>query len=156
MIEKKCLEVNMAGLSPILCEVIAAGGNVELTVTGNSMYPMLRHRVSRVKLSAADGLKVGDVPLYIRNNGAYVLHRIIKAENGIYSMCGDNQWVLEKGIRRDQVIAVMTAFSRDGKKWTDCDNALYIMYRRVWLAVRLVRRLWHGGINRLRRLLKWH
>ncbi len=151
---KKQLDVRMVSLSPIMEEVIAAGGTVELTVSGNSMFPMLKHRISRVKLSPAGQLKVGDLPLYRRDNGAFVLHRIIRDNGETYSMCGDNQYILERGIRPDQIIAVMTAFSRDGKKWTKSDNVLYTIYVRIWMLVRLLKRLVHGVQNRLRRTLK--
>ncbi len=151
---KKQLDVRMVSLSPIMEEVIAAGGTVELTVSGNSMFPMLKHRISRVKLSPAGKLKIGDLPLYRRDNGAFVLHRIIRNNGETYSMCGDNQYILERGIRPDQIIAVMTAFSRDGKKWTKSDNVLYIIYVRIWMLVRLLKRLVHGVPNRLRRILK--
>lgn len=147
----KSLEVSMSGLSPIIEEIISSGGSVELTVTGNSMRPLLKHKVSTVRLAKApEVLYRGDVPLYRRDNGAYVLHRIIrkKSTDGHteYMMCGDNQWVLEPSIRQDQLIAVMTAFSRDGKKWTDCKNAGYRIYTQMWMAVRLIKRLVNGKL----------
>ena len=36
----------MAELTPLMEEVLAAGGSVELTATGSSMYPMLLHSLS--------------------------------------------------------------------------------------------------------------
>ncbi len=148
----------MAGLSPVMQEVIAAGGTAEITVTGNSMYPMLKHRVSKVKLAAAGSLKRGDLPLYRRRNGAFVLHRVIRVSDDgtVYTMCGDNQYILEHGIAKDQILAVMTEFSRDGKKWTSSNNPAYKIYVRIWLLVRLFKRLVHGVFNRLKRLFKKH
>ena len=141
----------MASLSPILSEVISAGGSVQLTVTGNSMRPMLRHRVSHVKLSAVHNPRVGDVPLYRRDNGAFVLHRIVRADGDSFTMCGDNQWQLEKGIRRDQLIAVITDFSRDGIHWCSCSHSAYAVYWKFWVGIRPLRHLLIGGYRRARR-----
>ena len=38
-----------------------------------------------------ENLKVGDVPLYCRRNGKYVLHRVVEANNRVYTMLGDAQ-----------------------------------------------------------------
>ena len=154
MTKRKNMEVNMASLSPLIEEVIGNGTAAELTVAGNSMHPFLRHNVSRVRISRADVLRNGDVVLYRRDNGAYVLHRIVKIKNGSYIMCGDNQYVLECGIRRDQILAVMTSFSRDGVRWKDALSFGHKMYSALWSRSRLVRRTFRGAKRRLARLLQ--
>jgi len=151
----QCRQVQMASLSPLMEEVLAQGSSVELTVTGNSMYPMLRHRVSRVRLSPAAALKKYDIPLYRRDNGAYVLHRIIAQPGSTLTCCGDNQWQPEPGIRPDQVIAVVTAFARNGR-WVPCRNVCYRIYCCVWVAVRPLRGAWkrlRPVLGRIRRKL---
>lgn len=143
----------MASLSPLMEEILSKGGTVELTVTGNSMYPMLRHKVSRVRLRRADGLAVGDLPLYRRDNGAFVLHRIVAQEGETYTCCGDNQWVLEPGIRPDQIVAVATDFARK-KRWVSVRSGGYRLYRRVWVWIRPLRRLVFGGLRRVKAVLR--
>lgn len=150
MLTKQHRDVPMAALSPLMEEVLARGASVELTVTGNSMYPMLRHRVSRARLAPAISLQVGDIPFYRRENGAYVLHRIVAVEHGTYTCCGDNQWVLEPGVRPDQIIAVMTHFARK-KRWTSCENVWYHAYWLLWVKIRPLRRLIFGGFRRVKR-----
>ena len=87
-----------------------------LLITGNSMSPFLVHQRDTVYLAKINRpLKTGDAVLYQRDNGSYVLHRIKKIENGCYTMIGDGQFALEKGIRTDQLIAVMTSCHRKGK-----------------------------------------
>lgn len=152
MIAKSTLETAMAELSPILEEVLAAGGSVELTVSGNSMFPMLLHRKSKVKLTPADQLRRGDIPLYRRDSGAYVLHRIIGLRDGCYVCCGDNQWRPEPGIRPDQVLAVVSHFARR-ERWVSVNALPYALYWRIWLFIRPVRALWIRGIRWLRRKL---
>ncbi len=145
----------MAELTPLVEEILSAGGTVELTVTGNSMRPMLRHRVSRVRLTGAGKLQRGDIPLYCRENGQFVLHRIVGKENGGYVCCGDAQWHLERGIREEQILGVATAFARE-ERWTSCESRVYQAYWRFWLLIRPLRRLVIGGWRRVRRFIRRH
>lgn len=147
-------EVHMAELTPLMDEILRGGGTVELTVTGNSMRPMLCHGVSRVRLVRADTLRRGDIPLYRREkSGRFVLHRIVEVENGCYTCCGDAQWHLERGIRPEQVLGVVTAFARKDA-WTACESAPYRAYWKVWLKLRPLRRLVFGGWGCVKRMLR--
>lgn len=145
----------MASLSPLMEEILQQGGTVELTVTGNSMWPMLRHKVSRVRLAPVGVLRKGDLPLYRRDNGKFILHRIVAAGEGTYTCCGDNQWHVEPGLRQDQMIAVVTHFARKNR-WVNAENRLYRVYWRFWVAVRPLRRLVFGGWGRVKRYLRRH
>ena len=90
--------------------------SVPLVISGSSMTPFLVHRRDTVYLSKPDRpLKKGDMVLYQRDNGAYILHRIFKTDLNSYTMVGDAQTVLEYGIRNDQIRAVVTAVRRKGK-----------------------------------------
>lgn len=141
----------MADLSPLMVEILQRGGSVELTVTGSSMWPMLLHRVSRVRLASVQELKKGDIPLYRRTNGAFVLHRIVDAENGIYTCCGDNQWHFEFGLEKKQMIAIVTDFCRKNR-WISVNNRGYGLYWHTWLIVLPLRKLLFGGWRRIKRL----
>ena len=143
----------MSVLTPLMEEILAQGGSVEMTVTGHSMEPMLHDRVSRVRLRAPCELKRGDLPLYRRADGSYVLHRVTDADTERVTCCGDAQWVFEPNITRSQIVAVMEAFDREGGRWVRADSALYGAYWRVWLAIRPLRHLAVGGTRRIRRLL---
>ena len=146
-------EIHMAALSPLIEEILQSGGTVELTVTGSSMWPMLLHRVSRVRLAPVEELRKGDLPLYRRRNGTYVLHRIAAVEaDGSYTCCGDNQWHLERGLQREQMVAVVTDFCRKDR-WMSGNAGIYRMYCRVWLAIRPLRRLIFGGFKRIKRMM---
>ena len=123
----------MTSLSPLMEEILSHGGTVDLTVTGSSMWPMLCNRKSVVRLASVKTPRKGDIPLYLRDNGVYTLHRIVACSGEEYVCCGDNQTFLEKGIRRDQILAVVTAFSRDGKRWHDCRKMSYRAYKCLWM-----------------------
>lgn len=100
-----------------------------LIISGNSMSPFLIHGRDTVYLSRLDRpVRRGDVLLYQRESGAYILHRVYRVERSddpqgskaiageIYTMVGDGQTLLEPGIRRDQVIAIMTSAERKGRR----------------------------------------
>ena len=90
--------------------------SVPLLISGNSMTPFLVHRRDTVYLAKPNRpLKKGDMVLYQRINGSYVLHRIFKEEPDSYTMVGDAQTQLEFGIREDQIRAVVIAVRRKGK-----------------------------------------
>ena len=144
--------VSIQQLGPIIAETVQKGGTAELTVTGRSMLPLLLDRVSRVKLTAIGEARYGDVVLYRRDNGAYILHRIVKCcEDGTYTMCGDGQTAPEPGLRREQLIAVMDSFARR-KRWRTCKSPLYRLWWRVHVADRPLRQLWKRGVNYLKRV----
>lgn len=122
----------MERLSELLVMQMHNGGRARLTVTGYSMMPMLRNRRDTVELVAAQGQRrKGDIILYRRENGQFVLHRIIARESTGYLCCGDNQAVREP-VAPEQVIAVVDAFYRNGKKYT-MDNAGYRLYTAIWV-----------------------
>ena len=85
-------------------------GFVIVSIKGTSMLPLLVESRDTVKLIAPNNLKVNDVVLYERITGELVLHRIIKIKDNKYVMCGDNQFVLEKNISKEQIIALMEGY----------------------------------------------
>ena len=87
-----------------------------LVVTGNSMLPFLAHKRDTVYLTKIKKpLKVGDMVLYQRLNGEYILHRICRIKDKTYCMVGDAQTVIEPDITEEQLIAVVCKAQRKGK-----------------------------------------
>ena len=118
------------------------------------MLPMLCQDRDQVELSPVpEKLRKFDVPFYQRDNGQYVLHRIVGKKGDLYTCLGDNQLQKEYGIRQDQIIAVVTAFCRNGT-WHSVTEWRYRLYSRVWYYTRHLRSLLRRGIGFLRRLLK--
>lgn len=138
-------------LLPLIREQIELGGSVRIAPRGTSMLPMLRYGVDSVVLSPVpDRLRKYDIPFYRRDNGQFVLHRIVAAGD-TYTCIGDNQFQLEPGIRRDQMIAVVTSFTRGGRE-ISVTNPLYRCYCCFWHYSRPVRRFWRLGLGWLRRI----
>ena len=99
------------------------------TPIGTSMLPLLRERLDTVKLVAPTNIKKHDVVLYMRNDKTLVLHRIIRVHKDSFTMCGDNQCILEKHIKRSQIIAVMEGFYRE-EEYFPSTNKNYQKYVR--------------------------
>ena len=103
-------------LIPSLLELLEEIDNVPLVISGGSMSPFLVHHRDTVYLSKVSRpLKRGDMILYRRTNGKYILHRIYRTEPNSYTLVGDAQTALERGISPDQVLALVTAVHRKGK-----------------------------------------
>jgi len=144
--------VKMAELLPIMLEGLAYGKEVKLSPMGISMLPMLRQGIDSVILSPLpQKLKKYDLPLYRRDNGQFVLHRIVKAGDD-YTCMGDNQFAEETGIRHDQMIAVVTSFTR-GEKKHSVEEFPYRLYCRLWYHCRHLRKFERRCLGWLRRKL---
>lgn len=134
--------VAMSELRPLMSEILQDGREVILTATGTSMLPLLRHKKDRVCLvkPGEQPLKKYDLPLFVREDGKYILHRIVEVTPEGYRVAGDNQWVIEHPVRHSQVIGVVQGILRGGR-YISCDGFLYRVYCRLWVSAYPVRRL---------------
>ena len=97
--------------------------------TGYSMYPMLRQNIDTVVIKKIkDKPKENDVVFYLRDNGKYVLHRIIKVKKDGYVIRGDNCFFNEYDIKDRHIIGILEGFYRNDK-YIDCKtNKKYKAY----------------------------
>jgi phage repressor protein C with HTH and peptisase S24 domain len=96
-------------------DIINEQGQLVYTNVGDSMYPMIKPRDLLVIKKVTAPLKKNDIPLYKRDSGQYVLHRIVKIKNGEYYICGDNRAFIERGITDRHIIGVLTDIVREGR-----------------------------------------
>ena len=141
--------VNLKEFWPVMKEVIESGGEFTFYPHGTSMMPLIREGVDQVVLVKADTVKAGDAVFYLRDNGQFVLHRIVKVKNGEYIMCGDNQVGLEYGITDKHILAKMKAVIRDGQI-IDETNAKYRRYIKGLGRRRFKKRV-RGFLGRIKR-----
>ena len=98
-------------------DVLNRDGRLVYTNVGDSMLPLIRQGSDLLVIEKPTGrLKRLDVPLYRRDSGQYVLHRVLKVYKNDYVLCGDNRWSLERGITDRHIIGVLTAIIRDRKE----------------------------------------
>lgn len=143
------LFVDYGEIMPIISEQLERGLAVRLPIKGTSMLPLLREGRDTVILESPRVDPVGgDVVLYRRDNGSYVLHRIVALSGDRYTMCGDNQHRVERGIRRDQIIAVMTSYFK-GEHEKHISSLPY----RIYVAWRVVLRRAKNLLFRIKRRL---
>ena len=146
-------KINIADAMPLIREKLDLGHHVTFFPLGTSMLPFLKEGRDSVTLSRVTGsLKKYDVPLYKRANGHYVLHRIVRVGE-TYTCLGDNQFVLEKGIAPEQIVAVCVSFTRKGKVIPA--SALRLrLYAMLWYHSRFPRRVAYAVFRRIKRALK--
>lgn len=113
-------------------EEIARTGKLIYTNIGDSMMPIIRQNRDLLIIEKVRGrLKKYDVPLYKRDSGQYVLHRILKVRKNDYIICGDNRWQKEYGITDRHIIGVLTGIVRNGNTISVNDRK-YRLYVHLW------------------------
>ena len=116
---------------------------------GTSMNPLLKSGRDKAYIeNLKKPLKKGDIALYLRDSGEYVLHRVMKAKNGVYTFCGDNHFVLEPNILTNQILGVCTGYFK-GDKFIEFKKSFkYKIYLIFWGKCLFARRI----LNLFRRL----
>ena len=97
-------------------DILNTKGELIYTNVGDSMFPLIQPRDLLI-IKKWDGapLKKYDIPLYKRDSGQYVLHRVIKVRKHDYVLCGDNRHWKETGITDRHILGVLTAIVRNGE-----------------------------------------
>jgi len=142
-------------LFPLVEELLRDGRDVVISARGNSMYPLIRSDKDTVKLTAANynDVKKGAITLVRRDSGAYVIHRVCKITPVLFYMVGDHQQEIEGPLRPDQLIAMVTEVHR-GKHTIRRGSLLWVVFARIWLFLRPIRRQVLAMLIALRSLVK--
>lgn len=136
-------EFKLSDFEPIIREVIESGAEFTMKTRGTSMLPMLSDGKDGVVLvHVTTPPKRGDVILFKRLNGQYVLHRIVGVRADGYVLRGDNQTVNEYAVKSGSIIAVMTAYIKDGKRIEVTDDEYRRYMKRLWFIHK--KKLIHG------------
>lgn len=121
----------------LISETLSLGSPFVLSVTGNSMYPILHHNKDKVELvnTQIRPVKKGEIVLFKRDNGMCILHRIVKIiDQHSYVVRGDAQcW--QEIVKRDNVIAVVSRVYVNSR-WISCDSFLYKLKCFLWSVVK--------------------
>lgn len=121
-------QIPLSELWPVMKEQIDRGKTVVFSPKGTSMLPLIRQNIDRIVLAKAPkSLKKYDLPLYLRENGQFVLHRVVGTDKNGYIMCGDNQVEREYGIQNGQILAIACGIYR-GNEYISFDDKKYVNY----------------------------
>ena len=135
-------------------EQLAKNGKLIYTNKGDSMMPLIRQDRDLLVIKPVHGrLKKYDVPLYKRDSGQYVLHRILKVRRNDYVICGDNRFIKEYGIRDRHIIGVLSAVIRDGKE-VSVNDMKYKLYVHLWCDFFPIRAFIVHVVNKLKRMAR--
>ena len=133
-------------------EVLDRDGKLIYTNVGDSMMPLIKQGRDLLVIEKAGGrLRKYDIPLYRRDSGQYVLHRILKVRKDDYVMCGDNRWGKEYGITDRHIIGKLTAIITDGKErpLSGFKYRMYLFFRCTLYPVRAAALLVRDVLKRI-------
>lgn len=111
---------------------------------GNSMFPFFSGPRDTLCIARAHfPLKVGDIAIYRRANGMFVVHRVASRRTApdrktAYVFLGDNQTALEYPVYEENIVGIVTSICRKGKT-ISCHSRLYLVLSRLWLFLRPLR-----------------
>lgn len=123
----------------IFLDVINSGEDCPLIGSGNSMRPFLKNENDILMMTSVKRkkLKVGDIVLYRRSNGQYVIHRLYKiCTDGTFCFVGDNQYWVERNISREQIIAKAKSVITNGKA-INCEGGIHRQIYTVGMLLRV-------------------
>ncbi len=135
--------LKLEDLLPLIEEALSAGAPFTFFPRGGSMMPMLRQGLDRAEIVSKKkrAPKKGEVILYRRKNGDFILHRIIKEnKDGNFTTCGDAQLMPEYGVKAESIIAVLSGFFREDV-YISADNKKYKSYVKKQMLLRYPKRL---------------
>ncbi len=138
------LEMPMEQMHPIISEAIKGGGEFVFYPRGKSMLPTIKPLADSVVLTEPCNIKKYDAVLYKRHNGQYVLHRVVAVKNDTFTMSGDNQTKLEKGIKAEQIIAKAVRVNKKSGKIINLQGTKNTIYSIFIRALRFPRKIRHG------------
>lgn len=107
----------LAALEGVIREELASGGSAVINIRGQSMLPLMKEGDCNVRIvPPVFPLKRYEIPLYKREDGQFVLHRVIRVKKGGYVCRGDHQTLREFPVTEDMVIGVADVRIVKGKE----------------------------------------
>lgn len=115
-----------------VCRMISEGqSDVPVPIRGDSMVPFLRNADFAYLTALPEKVKKGEMVLFCRPNGQYVLHRVHKIlKNEQYLLLGDSQTIPEP-VHRDQFRAIVTHVKAGAQLLTPRDFRWWF-YANLW------------------------
>ena len=112
---------------------------VTIRLAGYSMQPLLRKDRDPVTVMPVyRPPKIGDIVMFLRADGVYVMHRVSALENEMVITIGDNCIHPDHPMHRSMVLGLAVRAQRGPLKLNlDCPGSR--IYGRIWMTTRPVR-----------------
>lgn len=112
----------------------------QITLAGTSMQPLIRMNRDRITiLPLKKAPKVGDIVLFQRADGAYVVHRVYRIEKDSVITLGDNCEQPDAPLPKDKILGKVVQIQR-GNRTIIPGSLKEARYARVWTKLLPVRR----------------
>ncbi len=135
-------------LFPMLLELLDKGLPASFTVSGMSMWPLIRGGKDVVFLKKCNPQKMknGDIVLLHTPDSIYLLHRIVKISKDGYTTAGDSKCRVDGTFPKDCVKAQVDIVCK-GKRRIHCNRFYWRILFTVWRLLFPVRRQIFGVYN---------
>ncbi len=125
-------ETSIYSISSVFTDTLEKGGEVKLPVKGISMYPLICSGRDYVIIRKSDTVGRYDIVLYTREDGSFILHRIVGSNKQGYKLAGDLETKKEFGVTADNILAKVHTVIR-GERVISTDSFWYKVYSRIWV-----------------------
>jgi hypothetical protein len=146
-------KLNLNSLVPFIEEAFSRNTTFKIPVTGTSMNPLLVWGRDTVELTKCENPQKYDIIFYRRDDGHFVLHRIVGKNGNGFILCGDNQVKKEYGITEKHIIAVVKSITRKGKTFS-VNKFSYKLYVKLWTLILPFRNIILVPLRKIKGLLK--
>ena len=121
-------------------DILEKDGKFIYRNVGKSMLPLIKENRDLIVIAKKEKKpQKYDVPLYLRRDGKYVLHRIVGVlPDGGYVIRGDNCYYTEKNVKDSDIIGVLESIVRKGKEIRVTDTG-YRIYSVIWAKTYFIR-----------------
>jgi len=123
---KVSMRVRLSQLFDVMEETLSKGGTVAFATNGRSMQPLL-HDGDTVTVKRMEDYKKGDLILFRKKDGGFVIHRIIKKKKELIFTQGDSLFEIDEPIKKEDILGAVTEIIYPEKtiKATDSRYKLY-------------------------------
>ncbi len=127
--------------------------SVVINLEGDSMRPLIRRKRDYVTLvPAMRPLKRGDIVLFARVDGSFVLHRVCRMKDSQVQTLGDGCWEPDGWMPADRVLGLAVRLKREGRLFV-LDSWFCRLLGIGWMALLPLRRGLRRGVNGFRKWL---
>lgn len=125
--------VKLEELFPIIEEQLANNGSAVFTIHGTSMEPLLKDRTDSVRITSPTKMpRKYDIIFYRRDNGRFILHRIVDVKPDGFVCRGDNHIDNEYPVKFDSIIGIVSDYNSGGK-WKSVSGFRQKIYAFLWV-----------------------